>query len=508
MKKILSVFFLFQFALLSNGTEVFKTINCTAGNLHSLLTSTELSSITNLTISGNIDARDFKIMRDSMTNLSVIDLTNSNILSYTGTEGTDNDTQPTTYSANTIPFFAFSISSNNSNRGKTTLKTINLPTGTITIGSYAFWNCDNLDSVKLPSSLSSIQNSAFDGCTSLRSITIPTSVVEIYFYAFRNCTSLSQIKLSAKMTSLFGGDVFVGSSANIEVDGTNPEYSSENGVLFDKTKTILYFCPSSKTGAYIVPSSVTRINADAFRQSNLSTVVVPSSVDSIGGLGFYDSKTSIVVETGNKKYCSINGILFNNDTTNLIYCPKTISGSYTIPLSVKSVTSGAFHGCSDLTTVKIPASVTSIGSQTFSGCSGLASIYSYAKNPILSSAVSCSNYISIFYLVDVNKCSLYVPKNSKALYRAANEWKEFTNIVEFDPSLGVKDIEQTPIKICRKNSSVNISGINIGDKVLVYNTLGAIVFNEYSASNSIDVSLNAHGIYIVKVNDRSIKTIY
>jgi hypothetical protein len=257
-----------------------------------------------------------------------------------------------------------------------------------------------------------------------------------------------------------------------------------------------------------VPSSVTRINANAFRQSNLSTVVVPSSVDSIGWLVFYDSKTSIVVETGNKKYCSINGILFNNDTTYLIYYPKTISGSYTIPLSVKSVASNAFHGCSDLTTVKIPASVTSIGSQTFSGCSGLASIYSYVKNPILLSSVSCSNYMSNFYSVDVNKCSLYVPKNSKALYQAANEWKEFTNIVEFDPSLGVKDIEQTPIKICRKNSSVSISGINVGDKVLVYNTLGAIVFNQYSSSKSIDVSLNAHGIYIVKINDRSIKTIY
>jgi len=79
---------IFLFSLFLSGFvfgQTSKTLNVsTAGNLSNLITTTEASTITNLTISGNIDARDVAYMRDKITNLSVVDLSTATIKAYTG----------------------------------------------------------------------------------------------------------------------------------------------------------------------------------------------------------------------------------------------------------------------------------------------------------------------------------------------------------------------------------------------------------------------------------------
>ena len=71
-----------------NKVQIFKTISvATAGTLKNLLTNTEKNTITNLTITGNLDARDFKLMRDSIPLLEVLDVSAVNIQAYSGTAG-------------------------------------------------------------------------------------------------------------------------------------------------------------------------------------------------------------------------------------------------------------------------------------------------------------------------------------------------------------------------------------------------------------------------------------
>ena len=94
------------FATITLQAQVSKTVNCTAGALSTLLTVTEQNTVTNLTLTGTIDARDFKTMRDNMPVLAVIDMGAATIAVYTGTAGTNKTN--TTYGANTIPDFAFS----------------------------------------------------------------------------------------------------------------------------------------------------------------------------------------------------------------------------------------------------------------------------------------------------------------------------------------------------------------------------------------------------------------
>ena len=95
-------FLLMFFALCKISTaQVSKTVSTTPGMLTYLLTPTEKSTVTNLTLNGTIDARDFKTMK-SMSKLSTVDLGNVRIHSYTGTGGTIN-TSTNYYPADTIP---------------------------------------------------------------------------------------------------------------------------------------------------------------------------------------------------------------------------------------------------------------------------------------------------------------------------------------------------------------------------------------------------------------------
>ena len=125
-----------------------------------------------------------------------------------------------------------------------------------------------------------------------------------------------------------------------------------------------------------IGNSVTSIGISAFYNcSGLTSVTIGNSVTSIGNSAFSNCSglISIIVDESNPSFSSIEGILYNNDATTLIYCPIT-KKTVTIPNSVTSIDYSAFYGCSGLTSVTIPNSVTSIGNYAFYGCSGLTSV--------------------------------------------------------------------------------------------------------------------------------------
>jgi len=182
--------FIFILVLLSNfvGAQVSKTINeVTAGTLTTLLTATEKTTVTNLTLTGTIDARDVKCIRDEMTVLASLDLGESTIVDYNGTSGTTNNTS--TYPANEMPtnsFLNLTLS-----KALTTLKTIILPKTLTSIGQMAFDYCTGLTSVVFGNSITSIGSQAFCYCSGLTTLTIPNSVTSIGDYTFNCCSGLT-----------------------------------------------------------------------------------------------------------------------------------------------------------------------------------------------------------------------------------------------------------------------------------------------------------------------------
>jgi len=126
----------------------------------------------------------------------------------------------------------------------------------------------------------------------------------------------------------------------ITVDALNSVYSSEDGVLFNKSQTLLIQCPGGKAGSYTIPNSVTNIEDGAFFScTSLASVTIPNSVTSIGNEAFHycTSLSAITVDALNSVYSSEDGVLFNKSQTLLIQCPEGKAGSYTIPNSVTSI---------------------------------------------------------------------------------------------------------------------------------------------------------------------------
>ena len=236
--------------------------------------------------------------------------------------------------------------------GNNEIKTVIVEQGVSSIGFYAFYNCSNITSVIIPESVEGIGMSAFSGCSSLKSVTIPDGVTTIYSSAFRSCTSL----------------------ISINVEENNINYSSVNGVLFNRNQNELICYPAGKNDKiYEIPDSVTSIGGDTFYGcTSLTSVTIPNSVTSIGSYAFdgCTSLTSVIIPN------SITSI----DKGTFCYC--TSLTSVTIPNSVTSIGSYAFNNCTSLKSITIPDSVTSIGENAFSYCTSL--------NNIILLSISCN----------------------------------------------------------------------------------------------------------------------
>ena len=249
--------------------------------------------------------------------------------------------------------------------------TLTLPASLKTIGAYAFYYCTGLTgNISLPSTITTIDDGAFYGCTGLTGvITIPNVTSYIGLYAFFDCKGIS----------------------SYQVDAANLRYTSNNDALFSKNVDSLIVCAGTKNGTFSVPSTVKVIKSCAFYDCNLlsGSMNIPASVKSIGKYAFYGCTGlfSFSVDAGNPSYSSNGGILFNHAQDSLLICPSAITGSYTVPPTVKSIGTYAFFYCKNLTgSINIPASVTTIGDYAFYGCSSLTAFDVATGNKLFSSS--------------------------------------------------------------------------------------------------------------------------
>ena len=273
---------------------------------------------------------------------------------------------------------------------------------------YGGIDSENITEINIPKGIKRI-TSAFINCKSLTDITIPEGVTSINVLAFAGCSGLTSIDLPDSIEST-DGDSYYGCTGlkKINVSDSNKNYSSQDGVLFNKDKTELISYPGGKSGKYVIPDTVKVIYFNTFMKisafsgciglsdltipdsitlireqtfsgcTELKNIIFPDSMEyiepyALEDTAWFDSQPNGLIYAGNIAY-KYKGVMPND--TSITLKPGTLSISdyaFWSParISEPEPTEG---DCSGLVSISIPVGVKSIGAHAFSGCINLKSI--------------------------------------------------------------------------------------------------------------------------------------
>ncbi len=278
--------------------------------------------------------------------------------------------------------------------GCSSLESITIPNNVESIGQCTFEDCSALFCAKIGSGLKSIPYGTFSGCSSLPSITIPKNVNEIENFAFDGCTSLADVYIEDREDELSLG-------------------SNSSSPLFSD-------CPLKMVyigGNISYPTSSGSGYSPFYRNTSLEKVIITDKETEISENEFYGC-------TGLKYITMGDGI--------------------------EKIGDWAFSGCSSLDFFRVGSNVKTIGKEAFSDCTAMTKLITTAPVP-----PTCGSQA----LDDINKwtCELFVNKESIDQYKAAEQWKEFFFISEYD---GVDDVSvDTPDALYEV---YNLQGVRVG----------------------------------------------
>lgn len=235
------------------------------------------------------------------------------------------------------------------------------------IGDYAFLSCGLLKSVTIPDSVTRIGKSAFSGSNNISDVILGKNVKTVGDSAFSQCLLLNNINFPQGLESI-GAGAFASCGWLTEAILPDSVISVGDTAFTDcRHMTGLTF-----------GSGLTSIGKEAFSGcAGLTAVTIPAGITTIGDYAFAGCTgvKAFTVAAGNPNYCSVDGVLFNKEKTELLSFP---AGSditeYTTPESVVSIQGYAFGGSSKLTAVTVTDKVADIYSSAFNGCTGLKSI--------------------------------------------------------------------------------------------------------------------------------------
>lgn len=238
------------------------------------------------------------------------------------------------------------------------VKEMILPKNLKRIGKNVFLGCQ-FEHFTIPSTVTRIDAYAFRMCKQLREITIPASVKQIGYAPFRGCARLQ----------------------NINVDSNNPNYTSIDGILYNKNVTELIQIPyPRKMESYIAPSTLVSVNREAIYTQGIRNFVFPNGLRYIAKYAFKGSNVNSIV----------------------------------IPASVLSIDEEAFTGRNS------PRNDDGLEGQ-------------YIGKMIVTSSHPLKIHANAFgsgYFK--NNPTLYVPAGSREEYLSTDGWSDIKNVIEVD----------------------------------------------------------------------------
>ena len=416
------------------------------------------------------------------------------------------------------------------------------------IGNYAFKLSTNITTITISNSVTHIGNYAFYKMSKLTTVNLPNSITHIGDYAFYDAVKLTTITIPINVSSI-GYETF-GSTpvlTEIVVDSGNSNYSSQDGVLFDKAKTKIIHYPVGKSDTnYTIPSSVTIILDNAFKlatrltgvtlsngvtnindsafswMTNLNTINIPATVTHIGENVFYKTDqlvtltipdsvisignlrfggTALNVVGGNTVYSSQNGVLFDKlQTRLLLYPPKKSTINYTIPASVTSIEPYAFRNAIHVEEVHIPEYVSSVGDSIFLEANNLKRITVHVNNTIYSSTPE-----GVLFNKDKTVLMQYPPDGPYTEYTIPDTVttisdNAFRNAIKLTSHIIPTSVHTIGTFSFYNNTSA--TSINISDSVT---TIGNSSFYNLPPSAIVYINALTYTTYYNFINDNTLK---
>ena len=352
-----------------------KSVTLTqAGSLSSQITAEEKFNITELSVAGPINGTDILFIRqmagtnseaNTSTNgkLTHLNLQAANLVSggdsyYFVKKGTVKKGYGVSEN-NLVDHYMFS--------GCEKLVEVKLPASTQKINNYAFFGCKSLTSCVIPASVDHIGDNAFAQCEALKNIQIPAAVATMGNAAFNKCTALETITFDEGCAiTIINANTFNGCTLlkGVKLPSTVEELGK------------LAFANCSSLTAFTLPAAFIEKAADTFQNTPIKN---------------YD------VEEGNEGFSAIDGVVYNEDKTELLLYPiAREDNSFTVPKQVGGIGEQAFFGAknlkqitlsnkltnilskafaqSGLTEIVFPAELTSIDAEAFSGCKALTTV--------------------------------------------------------------------------------------------------------------------------------------
>ena len=414
-------------------------INSTPGGLKNAITAAnkDYTQVRNLKITGQINAKDFYFMRDSMLRLSALNLKEVRIKGWGKNEEYEENMDDQI--PNSAFYFIQTVGGSNS------LNRIVLPDTLKSIGSNAFYGCKYLSgSLIIPEGVTEIKRGAFNGCIGLNGIlSLPSTLKKLgnrgeddmgdegtdyYGGVFQNCRNLTGNLILPDNLELIRGYCFSGCSGLYGELRLPAKLKRMGNCAFS-------YC-SGFSGSLSIPQGITALPSEAFHNCGFNgTLTLHDGITNIANDAFANCHFKGELHLPKSLKVISENVFCNNDFSGTLTLPSTLThigsnafannwrlmGVLDIPNEVESIGESAFSNCKMLEGIIFPESMETIRQGAFSDCFGITSIRCKGTMPahIESGA---------FNGVAKDNFTLEVPESAISQYQAAPGWCDFKRI--------------------------------------------------------------------------------
>ena len=334
--------------------------------------------------------------------------------------------------------------------------------------------------VELPQTITSIGNYSFVGCSKITAVNIPDGLTLIGERAFLYCSSLTSITIPANTVldsnnySPFGACTSL-TKINITDGNTSAKVADDFLLSYDGTKI---FYSLSRAEQIQIPDQIKALAGYSFAGSPITSITIPKNVVSLTQqtFSYCQNLTSIDVDAENSTFESVDGVLFNK-TKKLYAYPGGRTGEYVIPDDTQEIVNGAFMG-SSVSAIVIPNSVKTIRSSAFTDAGNLKKITFKSSTPPSGMSYVC------FYGTP-NNLMIVVPDGSKEAFQTEMPY--------------LKD------HIFDESGAAAIVEVAVDSEEAIDYTQPIEVFDLSGKKVATNIKSVKAGIYIIKQNDKSAK---